>query len=172
MIFAHQRIWRNTEINGTPCSLCRCFAVHCWVAVLAVLHRWRDVWTWLKIHSGEMETAAVAPALEPMRPRLWDPDDHIPENSPTLVGNTSPAGQAQPCWDVGPKSSWKGSDPGTVVSCSALAVGQSVGISCDLFRKALNLIRLFTSVPYLNLLDPPQEAGLLLVKPVRLYFLT
>lgn len=99
-------------------------------------------------------------------------NDHIPENSPTLVGNTSPADQAQPCWDAGPKSSWKGSDPGTVVSCSALAVGQSVGISCDLFRKALNLIRLFTSVPYLNLLDPPQEAALLLVKSVRLYFLT
>lgn len=95
-----------------------------------------------------------------MGPRLWNPDDHVPGNSQTLVWNTDPAGQAQPCWHVGPKSSWKRSDPGTVVSCSSPAAEQSVGISCTSFRKALNLIRLFTSSPYLNLLDPPKEAAL------------
>lgn len=151
MVYIHQRIWLvKRRVNGSSCSLCSCF----------VVHRWKDGWTWLKIRSGERQTATITPALEPMRPRLWDPDDHIPENSLTLVWNTNPAGQAQPCRDVGPKSSWKRSDPGTVVSSSAPAVGQSVGISCDLFRKALNLIRLFTSVPYLNLLDPPKEAAL------------
>lgn len=35
-----------------------------------VLHRWSDVWTRLKIHSGERQSASVMPALEPMRPTL------------------------------------------------------------------------------------------------------
>lgn len=31
----------------------------------AVLHRWKDGWTGLQIHSGERQAATVTPALKP-----------------------------------------------------------------------------------------------------------
>lgn len=56
------------------------------------------------------------------------------------------AGQAQPNWEVGAKSRQRVSPPTPAsFSRSASAVSQRVGISCDSFRTALNLIRLCDS---------------------------
>lgn len=80
-------------------------------------------------------------------PRLWDHDDHIPQNSPTLVLNTlqTQLAKPNPLKRCGTKEQSDSPSTGNNTVSSGVSAGQGVGINSDSFRIALNLIRLYVS---------------------------